>query len=169
MGWLIKFALGKVSGPILIYTIIALFGVNVLTGALLKSVWKKNAQAVLQCENQALRDANQKNVAVAAELLLIQSELVEVKKQKQIAGVAAEKKSAMLLHAKEVEHAQVLDDLEFVKNEITDDEYLCASEPVPFGLLDGMRNAATTYNRNRNNPRPRIPSDRNPGGEITAL
>lgn len=169
MSWLIKFALGKVSGPILIYTIIALFGVNVLTGALLKSAWKKNAQAVLQCENQALRDANQKNAAVAAELLLIQTTLIEVKKQKQIEGVEAEKKSTALLQAKEVKHAQALTDLEFAKNEITDDEYLCASEPVPFALRDGMRNAAATYNNNRNNPGAGTPSDRNTGGEITAL
>lgn len=159
MSWLIKFALGKVSGPILIYAILALFAANVLTGALLKSAWKKNAQAVLQCENQALRDANIKNAAVAAELAIIQGQLVEIKKQKQIAGVEAEKKSAALLHAKEVEHAEALTDLEFAKNEITDEEYLCAIERVPFALRDGMRSAATTYNANRNNPGTGIPPD----------
>ena len=169
MGWLIRFALGKVSGPILIYAILALFAANVLTGTLLKRAWTKNAQAVLQCENQALRDANAKNAAVAAELSIIQAELIEVREQKQIAGAEAEKKSAALLHAKEIEHAQALTDLEFAKNEITDDEYLCAVEPVPFGLLDGMRNAAATYNANRNNPRTGIPSAGNSGGEITAL
>jgi hypothetical protein len=159
MNWLIKFALGKVSGPILIYAILALFAANVLTGALLKSAWEKNAQAVLQCENQALRDANIKNAAVAAELSIIQAELVEVKKQKQVAGVEAEKKSAALLHAKDIEHAQALTDLEFAKYEITDDEYLCASERVPFGFRNGMRNAAAAYNANRNNPGTGIPPD----------
>lgn len=169
MSWLLKLVLGKVSGPILIYVIVGLFASNALTGYLLKSAWKKNAVAVLECENQALRNANAKNLAVAAELQRIQTDLIAEKESRRVAGIAAEKEVAARLAAKEIEHAEAIANMEIATNEITDEEWLCASEPVPNGLRNGMRDAAATYNRNRNNPSTGIPSDRNSSGEIAAL
>ena len=90
MGWLIKFVLGKVSGPVLIYALLAFFALNMAQGFLLKRAWDNVAQAALECENQALRDANAAKEAVTAELLKIQGELIEAQTQKQIAGEQAE-------------------------------------------------------------------------------
>lgn len=150
---------GRLSGPVLVYVLLGLVASNALTGYLLKSAWKKNATMVLVCENQALRDANAKNLAVAQELERIQNDLVAETELLRAAGVSAEKEIAARLAAKEIEHAKAIADMEIATNEITDDEWLCAVEPVPPALLDGMRNATATYNANRNNPRSGISSD----------
>lgn len=143
---------GRLSGPILVYILLGLFASNALTCYLLKSAWKKNATAVLQCENQALRDANNHNVAIAAELERIQTDLATEKKLRLDNTRAAEKEIAAAILAKELEHEEQLAALEFATNEITDDEWLCGSEPVAPAQLVGMRDAAATYNRTRNNP-----------------
>jgi len=159
MPWLIKFVLGKVSGPVLIYVLLGLVASNVITGALLKNAWKENAHAALACENQALRDANARNLAVAAELQRIQADLVETRKQKELAAIETEKEIAARLAEKEAEHARAVVDLEFAINEITDEEFWCASEPVPPGILAGMRDAVAAYNNNRNNASSGVPPD----------
>lgn len=152
MGFLIRFVLGKVSGPILVYVVLGLFVANAATGYLLKRAWTKNAQAVLQCENQALRDANARNLATAQELQQIQSELTLEKEQRRVAGVEAEKETAKQLREKEIEHANAIADLEVATNEISDEDFFCASEPVPLHVVSELRDAIATYNDNRNNP-----------------
>ena len=159
IGLLAKFVLGKFSGPVLIWILLALIAANATQGYLLKRAWTKNAQAVLVCENAALRDANAAKEAVTAELLKIQGELIEAQTQKQIAGEQAEREITARLHEKEIEHAQAIADMEIATNEITDDEFWCASEPVPLPIMRSMRDAATAYNQTRNNPSPGIPPD----------
>ena len=159
MGWLIKFVLGKASGPVLVYALLAFITLNVAQGFLLKRAWDNVAQAALECENQALRDANVAKEAVTAELLKIQDELIQSKKQRQIAGEQAEREITARLYEKEIEHAQAIADMEIATNEITDDEFWCASEPVPLPIMRSMRDAATAYNQTRNNPSTGIPPD----------
>ncbi len=159
MNWVIKFILGKVSGPVLIYVLLGLVAANAITGALLKRAWTENARAVLQCENQALRDANARNLAVSTELQRIQSDLVAEKKQRMFAAKQAEKEIAAQLHEKEIEHAEAIANMEIAINELTDEEFLYASEPVPLPVFNQLRDAATTYNDNRNSARAVLPSD----------
>ncbi len=149
MAWLLKFVLGKVSGPALIYVVVGLFATNALTGYLLKAAWRKTATAVLECEIEALRNANDHNSLIAAELQRIQADLA-IEKQRRLDDTrAAEKEIANALRVKEVEHEEQLAALEAVTNEIDDEEYFCASERVAFGQLVGMRDAASTYNQTR--------------------
>lgn len=143
---------GRLSGPVLVYVLLGLIASNALTGYLLKSAWKKNATAVLQCENRALRDANDHNAAVSAELERIRIDLANEKKLRMDNTRAAEKEIAAALRAKEIEHEEQLAALEVATNEITDDEWLCASEPVAPAQLVGMRDAVAAYNDTRNNP-----------------
>jgi len=152
MGFLVKFILGKVSGPFLVYVVLGLVAANAITGYLLKSAWKKNAQAVLVCENAALRDANEANELVTAELQQVQTDLIAKEARLQIQGEAAEVEIQRRILAKEIEHAAALADLEVATNDITDEEFFCATEPVAAGVLAGMRHTATTYNKNRNSP-----------------
>jgi len=159
MGWLVKFVLGKVSGPVLFYLLLALLAANLTTGALLKKAWNDNARASVECENQALRDANNRNLAVSTELQRIQKELRHNTETLLLAAAQADAESRERLIEKEIEHQEAIERLEFAKNEITDEEFSCASEPVPLPFLDGMRSAATTYNDNRNNPRSGVPPD----------
>lgn len=157
MGWLVKFVLGKVSGPVLFYLILALLAANAITGALLKKAWNDNVRASLECEKQALRDANQRNLAVSTELQRIQDELTETRNANMLASQKADEQSAARLHEKEIQHAEAIEALEVAVNEITDDEFWCASEPVPLPTSNGMRDTATTYNNNRNNSSTRVP------------
>lgn len=159
MSWLIKFVLGKVSGRVLIYALLALVMLNAAQGFLLKKAWNNVALAALECENQALRDANTAKEAVTAELLKIQDELIESKIQKKIAGEEAEKEIVARLREKKIEYAEAVAKMEGAINEITDDEFWCASEPMPLPVLWSMRDAATAYNQTRNNPSTGIPPD----------
>ncbi len=159
MNWLIKFVLGKVSGPVLIYVLLGLVAANAITGALLKHAWTENARAVLQCENQALRDANARNLAVSTELQRIQSDLAAEKKQRMFAAKQAEKEIAAQLHEKEIEHAEAIANMEIAIDEITDEEFLCASEPVPLPVFNQLHDAATAYNDNRNSASAVLPPD----------
>jgi hypothetical protein len=143
---------GRLSGPVLIYILLGLIASNALTGYLLKSAWEKNATAVLECENQALRDANDHNVVIVAELERIRIELA-IEKQVRLDNTrAAEKEIASLIRAKEIEHEEQLIALEAATNEIDDEDFFCASEPVAPVQLVGMRDAIAAYNRTRNNP-----------------
>ena len=150
MQWLIKFVLGKLSGPVLVWILIALIGANVAQGLLLKRAWTKNAQAVLACENAALRDAKAATDAVNQELIQIQAELHQAEMNRILAGEQADREIAKRLHEKEVEHAQAIADMEIATNEIADDEFFCASEPVSADQLVRMRDAAASYNQARN-------------------
>ncbi len=159
IGFIAKFVLGKFSGPVLIWILIALIGANVTQGWLLKRAWTKNAQAVLQCENAALRDAQKANDEVTAELVRIQNDLIDAKKENKLAAEKADRISAARLREKEIAQAQAVTDMEKAINAITDDEYFCASEPVPLPVLTGMRDAAIAYNKTKNNPSAGIPPD----------
>ncbi len=141
---------GRLSGPVLVYVLLALVASNALTGYLLKSAWKKNATAVLQCENRALRDANDHNAAVSAELKRIKFDLANEKKLRLDNTRIAEKEIAAAILAKDIEHEEQIAALEVATNEITDDEWLCASEPVAPAQLVGMRDAVAAYNDTRN-------------------
>ena len=143
---------GRLSGPVLVYVLLGLFATNALTGYLLKSAWKKNATAVLACENQALRDANDHNAAVTAELERIRTDLATEKKLRLDNTREAEKEIAAAILAKEIEHAEQLAELEAATNEIDDDDFFCASERVASAQLGGMRDAVAAYNQTRNNP-----------------
>lgn len=143
---------GRLSGPVLVYVLLGLMATNAATGWLLKNAWTKNAQAVLVCENQALRDANAAKEAVARELIQIRDELAESEKQKKIQTDLAEKEITDALRKKEIEHEQALANMEAATNEIPDDDFFCASEPVSFDLLTGLRNSVAAYNKARNNP-----------------
>lgn len=141
---------GRLSGPILVYVLLGLVAANALTGYLLKNAWQKNATAVLECENQALRDANNANLAVSLELQRIQTDLAIETRLRLDNTRAAEKKIAAAILAKDIEHAEQIAALEVATNEIEDDEFFCASERVASAQLIGMRNAAASYNRTRN-------------------
>jgi len=143
---------GRLSGPVLVYVLLGLIATNAISGYLLKRAWTANAQAVLLCENQALRDANSAKEAVARELIQIQEELAESEKQRKIQTIDAEQAIADALRQKEIEHEDALANMEIATNEIPDDDFFCASEPVSFDLLTGMRNAVAAYNEARNNP-----------------
>ncbi len=143
---------GRLSGPVLVYILIGLFASNALTGYLLRAAWEKNATAVLECENQALRDANDHNVEITAELVRIQTDLATGEKLRLDNTRAAEKEIAAAILAKEIEHEEQLAALEAATNEIEDDDFFCAGERVASGQLVGMRDAVATYNRTRNNP-----------------
>jgi len=143
---------GRLSGPVLVYVILGLFVSNALTGYLLKSAWKKNATAVLECENQALRDANDHNLIVTAELERIRADLSASEQFRKDQTRIANKRNAAALRSKEIEHEKQLAALEVATNEIDDEDFFCASEPVAPAQLVGMRDAVTTYNRTRNNP-----------------
>lgn len=132
--------------------LILLFFANVGQGLLLKSAWTKNAQAILMCENNALRDAQLSAEAVNRELFVITAELRLSTLARQSENEKAEKEIAERLRKKEIEHANVIADMEAATNEIADDEFFCATEPVSAELLIGMRNAAFSYNQNRNSP-----------------
>jgi len=149
MSFLIKFILGKVSGPFLVYVVLGLFAANAITGTLLKSAWKKNAQAVLVCENQALRDAADANAAVAAELKRLQEEQAAYRESIRIQTREIEKEIAENIRAMEIQHEEQIANLQVATNEITDDEFFCASEPVAVDQLDRMRDAVTAYHKNR--------------------
>ncbi len=157
MGWLVKFVLGKVSGPVLFYVILGLFAANAITGTLLKKAWNDNARASLECENQALRDANQRNLAVSKELQSIQRELVETREANMLAAVTTDVINAERLHEKEIQHSEAIEALEIAVNEITDDEFWCAVEPVPLPISNGMRDTAAAYNNNRNSASTGVP------------
>jgi hypothetical protein len=143
---------GRLSGPVLVYVLIGLLASNALTGYLLKSAWKKNATAVLECENQALRDANDHNIVIAAELERIRTDLAASEQFRKDQGRIADKRNAAALRTKEIEHEQQLAALEVATNEIDDEDFFCASEPVAPNQLLGMRDAVATYNRTRSNP-----------------
>lgn len=144
---------GRLSGPVLVYVLLGLVATNALSGYLLKRAWNKNATAVLQCENQALRDANAKNAKVNRELRESRQREEAEKLLRKMQTKEADKKIQAMILAKDVEHEQQLATLEVATSEITDDEFFCASEPVSGGQLVGMRDAVATYNRHRNNPR----------------
>jgi len=150
---------GRLSGPILVYVLLGLVASNAVTGYLLKNAWTKNAQQVLICENQALRDANAAKEAVARELIQIREDLAESEKQKKIQTINAEAAIADALRKKEIEHEEAIADMEIATNEIPDEDFFCASEPVTSELLVGMRNAIAAYNKTRNNPSDRTGSD----------
>lgn len=159
MAWLLKFILGKVSGPVLIYVVVGLFATNALTGYLLKSAWRKSAIAILECENQALSDANEANVAVVAALELIRKSRDRETQRRLDSTRIAEKEIAAALRAMEVEHDEQIAALEVAINDIDDEDFFCASEPVAFAQLTGMRNAVAAYNQTRNNPSTATDSD----------
>ncbi len=150
MNWFIKFVLGKVSGPVLVWIILALFAANVVTVKLLANAWTKNAQAELVCVNQALTDAIAAREAVDLELQRIDIELTESIKARAIAAQLAEKEIDKRIAEKEIEHAHAIADMEAATNEISDDEFFCATEPLSAELLIGMRSAAARYNQARN-------------------
>ena len=141
--------LGKLSGPILVYVLLGLIAANATTGYLLKHAWQQNARAVLQCENQALRDANEANEATTAKLLSTRAKFEAYRKQvrEQTAGI--EKENADIFRALEIEHGEELANLEVAINEISNDDYYCATEPVSSPVIARMRDAATTYNENK--------------------
>ena len=149
IGWVVKFILGKASGPILIYILLGLVAANATTGYLLKNAWQKNARAVLQCENAALRDANEANEKTSQALLKSQREFAEYRTQVREATALIERENADARRAMEIDHEQTLADLEVATNEIPDDDFFCATEPVSVDVLAGMRDAATAYNENR--------------------
>lgn len=159
MNFLLKFVLGKVSGPILVYVVLGLFVANAITGALLKKAWNDNARAAVVCKNQALRDANDRNLKTVKEMERIRIDLNLAIVEKQKAGLAAAKEIEKRLSDQETKHADAIAQVEFIKNEITDDDFFCASEPVPYPVVIGMRDNATAYNDHRNNPGAGIPPD----------
>jgi len=161
MGFLVNFVLGKVSGPFLVYILLALFAANAATGWLLKNAWADNARAALECENQALRDANAAKELVAAELVKIQKELVDERAKLDRAANNADTIIARVIAANEARDADEKADLEVAVNEITDTDYFCGSESVPFPILVGLRVAATAYNQARNNTGSGIPPSTN--------
>lgn len=150
MSWLIKFVLGKVSGPVLVWVILALFAANLATGTLLKRAWTKNAQAELLCINQALMDANAARQAVIEAVAEHKALLARSENLRMIAGAKAEREIAARLAEREIEHAHELADMEAATNEIADDEFFCATESISAELLIGMRSAAARYNESRN-------------------
>lgn len=143
-GWV-----GRLSGPILVYVLLGLIAANATTGYLLKRAWVKNAQAVLECENQALRDANDANALVNAELDRLQGEHDAYREQVRIATAEVEKQIADQRRELEIEHETALTELEVATNEIPDEDFFCASEPVSADLLKRMRIAVAAYHQNR--------------------
>ena len=141
--------IGKVSGPFLVYVLLGLIATNAGTGYLLKSAWKKNAQAVLQCENQALRDANEANEATTRKLLAARAKLEAYQDAVRLQTAEVERENAENFRALQIEHDEALADLEVATNEIPDEDYYCATEPVSDPVLARMRDAATTYNENK--------------------
>ncbi len=149
MTWFIKFVLGKLSGPILVWIIVALFAANLATGTLLKRAWTKNAQAELVCINQALRDADAARQAVIVAVAQHRAMLQRSESLRELAGLAAQKEINKRIAEKEIEHAHAIADMETATNEIADDEFFCATEPISAELLIGMRSAAARYNKIR--------------------
>ena len=143
---------GKASGPMLVYILIGLIATNAASGYLLKRAWTKNAQAVLQCQNDALRDSNAAKDLVARELVIARDELAAEREAKRTAGIEAEKQIAVMMRAKEIEHAEALANMETAENEIPDDDFFCASESASAAVVGGMRDAARNYNEARNRP-----------------
>lgn len=141
--------IGKATGPMLVYVLAGLIAANATTGYLLKSAWKKNAQAVLQCENQSLRDANEANEATTAQLLKSQAEFAAYREEIRKLTATVEKENAKAMREMETEHRTALIDLEVATNEIPDEDYYCATEPVSDPVLARMRDTATTYNENK--------------------
>lgn len=137
MGWLIKFVLGKVSGPVLIYVLLGLVAANATTGYLLKKAWDKNATAVLECENQALRDANNANAAITVELKRLQRKHEAYRESVRRLTEEADKEIQRRRREMEAAHESEIAALEVATNEIPDDDFFCASEPVSSGLLTG--------------------------------
>ncbi len=140
---------GRVSGPVLVYALLGLLAVNAITAGLLKNAWQENARAVLQCENAALRDANEVNEKTSQILLKSQKEFAEYRAQVRKLTVVAEKETEAIRRQMELAHEQEIADLEVVTNEIPDDDFYCASEPVSSGVLSRMRDAVAAYNANR--------------------
>ncbi len=149
MSWLAKFLLTRISGPAVIWVLLGLVAANATTGWLLKKAWDTNARAVLQCENNALRDANAVNEETARQLIAAQKDRDEAIALRLSAERDAEIRIAATRRAMEIEHETQLADLEVATNEITDDEFFCASEPVAADQLARMRDAVATYNENR--------------------
>lgn len=143
---------GKLSGPMLVYVLIGLIASNALTGYLLKKSLTRNAQAILQCENQALRDANDANVMVLDELARLQVRHDAYRDAVKNATREVEEKTATDRRAMEVDHEKELNELEVANNEIPDEEFFCASEPISAAVVDRMRIAVTAYNENKNRP-----------------
>lgn len=158
IGFLAGFV-GRASGPALVWILLGLMATNAATGWLLKNAWTKNAQAILVCENQALKDANARNLAVSNELQSVQADLVLTKEKNAIASASVEIENAARRVARENEHQDNLADLELSINEITDDDFWCASESVPLPVVSQLHNAASTYNYNRNREGAGIPPD----------
>jgi len=150
---------GRMSGPILVYVLLALFAANMATGYLLKKSWAKNAQAVLACENAALRDAAAARTKVDIELQRIQTDLDASEQFRKDQGRIADKRNAAALRTQEIAHAAAIADMEIATNEIADDEFFCASEPVATDQLVRMRSDASAYNQNRNSASARTVPD----------
>lgn len=143
-GWV-----ARLSGPVLVYILLGLVAANALTGYLLKKAWEDNARANLECENQALRDANEANAAVTAELQRLQAEFDTYRAAVVEATAEAEKEIETQRRAMELAHEEELAALEVATNEIPDEDFFCASEPVSADLLKRMRIAVTAYHENR--------------------
>lgn len=141
---------GRMSGPILVYVLLALVASNAATGYLLKRALTQNAQAVLACENAALRDAAAARTLVDTEMQRIQNDLAASEQFRKDQGRIADKRNAAALRTQEIAHAAALADMEIATNEIADDEFFCASEPVATDQLVRMRRDAASYNQNRN-------------------
>lgn len=150
MSWFIKFVLGKLSGPILVWIILALFAANLTSATLLKRAWTKIAQAELVCINQALRDADAARQAVIEAVALHRALLDRSESLRELAGIEATKEINKRIAEKEIQHAHAMADMEAATNEIADDEFFCATEPLSAELLIGMRSAAASYNQTRN-------------------
>lgn len=148
IGFLARWA-AKLSGPVLVYVLIGLIAANATTGYLLKRAWTKNAQAVLQCENNALRQANDANALVTAELKKLQGEHDAYREQVREQTAIIEKEIEDSRRELEIEHETELAALEVATSEIPDEEFFCASEPVSAGLLTRMRVAVAAYHQNR--------------------
>jgi hypothetical protein len=142
--------ISRASGPLLVYVLLGLIASNALTGWLLKRAYDANVRAVLVCENQALKDANAAKEAVAARLAKAQQDLREAREQRKKAGEEAEKEIEKRIAEKEIEHAEAIAAMEVATNEIPDEDFFCATEPVSVDILSGMRDAATSYNETRN-------------------
>ena len=169
IAYLAKSVLGKIPSTFLVWILIALIGANVAQGYLLKRAWTKNAQAVLACENAALRDAKAATDAVNRELIQIQAELTEAENKRILAGEEADREIAKRIHEKEVEHAQEITDMEIATNEIADDEFFCASEPVTTDQLVRMRDATARYNKTRTGASGSRNANRNTGRQAKDL
>ncbi len=146
---MIGFIANKVAGPVLVYTVLALFVSNAVTGFMLKRAWEENAKQVLECDNAALESALAENEIVTDRLREIEIERDMERQARQRAEIRADEAIEQRIAYMEESHAREIENINLDTASISDDDYWCASEPVPLQLATGLRDRASAYNRTR--------------------